>query len=406
MINFLKRSFAVIFSIIISFYILEIILSVKFVDNYVNKNQKQRYCKDISKCDERNAYQVYKDSLDKEKIIIPNFTPVYNFQSKIFTDYATPTGEKIFPLSKISNQTTAMCNEDGEWIIYETDKYGFNNIYSDYKNKDIFILGDSYIEGHCSKPENNIAGYIEKNSKFKVINNGMAGSGPLMMLATLKEYASIFKPRKVIWYHFHNDIINLQRYEKNSQTLIRYLNEPNFDQNLVSKQDKVDSAIKLYLNKKISKQDDNYFFTQHFSYKTFFKLWYFRSVLKNFGLQTTGIKNKIVSPGINDYKLFEKILYKVKEIGLKKNIEIYFVFLPDITGVYPIKYEHYEKEDSRIKVMNIAKKIFKNKTFDITESLIENFYEPSDLFIGGIRGNHYTDQGYEFVAKKTLELFN
>ena len=50
-----------------------------------------------------------------------------------------------------------MCNENGKWVIYKTDQYGLNNNYKDYNNSDIFILGDSYTEGHCSSPENNIA---------------------------------------------------------------------------------------------------------------------------------------------------------------------------------------------------------------------------------------------------------
>ncbi len=404
MIRFIKKLSGITLSIILGFYILEIILSIKVVNYFVNKNETERYCKEISNCDKRNAYEVYKDSLKEEKIILPNFTPVYNFQSKIFDDYSTNTGENILPLSKISNQNTAMCNEDGSWLIYETDKYGFNNTKKNYYNKDIFILGDSYVEGHCSKPENNIAGFMEKYSGLEVINNGMAGSGPLMMLATMKEYAINFKPKKIIWYHFHNDIINLQRYEKNQPTLMRYLNKPNFTQDLINNQDKVNSAVNIYLNEKIIKKDKNYFFNENFNHKTFLKLWYFRSLLKNFGLNTTGLSNKVITPDANDLNLFKKILNEVKILGIKNNIEIYFVFLPDITGVYSNIYEHYEKEDTRIEVINIAKSVFRNKTLDLTESLIQNFNNPSDLFIGGLRGNHYTDRGYEFVAKKTLTL--
>ena len=42
-------------------------------------------------------------------------------------------------------------------------------------------------------------------------NFGMAGDGPLLMLATLQEYVSPLKPRIVLWFYFEgNDLIDLQ----------------------------------------------------------------------------------------------------------------------------------------------------------------------------------------------------
>lgn len=389
-------------SIIISVYFVELILSIYIVDKFINSNTKTtRYCENISNCDYRSSLDIYYESKKKGDPIYPNFTPVYRFQSKNFNDYKTSAGDEIFPLSKVSNQKTSMCNENGEWVIFKTDQYGLNNDYTDYKNSDIFILGDSYVEGHCSFPENNIAGQLKNMSNLKIINLGLTGSGPLMMLASAREYALKFNPKILIWYHFHNDIINLHRYEKNNETLMKYLSDEKFDQKLIERQNEIDEVVTKFI---VDASDK--IFTEYFSLRTFFTLWYTRVLIKKTGLNTTGLTQKVNTPNINDFSSYEKILSQIQSLTKKKNIKFYFVFLPDITGVFPNKYQHYEKIDSRNDVNKIAKKYFGDNALDLTDILIENFKNPKDLFIGGLLGNHYTNEGYWFVAKKTLKLIN
>jgi len=36
-------------------------------------------------------------------------------------------GDRVYPLAGISNRTTLMCNESGQWITYESDEHGFHN---------------------------------------------------------------------------------------------------------------------------------------------------------------------------------------------------------------------------------------------------------------------------------------
>ena len=390
-------------SIILGLYFVELILSINIVDKFINSNNKTiRYCENTSNCDYRSSLDIYYESKKKGDPIYPNFTPVYRLQSKNFNDYKTSAGDEIFPLSKVSKQKTSMCNENGEWVIFKTDQYGLNNDYNDYKNSDIFILGDSYVEGHCSFPENNIAGQLKNISNLKIINLGLAGSGPLMMLASAREYALKFNPKILIWYHFHNDIINLERYEKNSKTLMRYLSDEKFDQKLIERQNEIDEVVTKFVYEKVRDK----IFTEYFSLRTFFKLWYTRTFIKKTGLKTQGLKTKNNIPNINDFSTYEKILSQIQSLTQKKNIDFYFIFLPDITGVFPNKYQHYEKIDSRNDVIKIAKNYFGENTLDLTDMLIKNFKNPKDLFIGGLRGNHYTDEGYRFVAEKTLKLIN
>ena len=83
-----------------------------------------------------------------------------------------------------------MCNESGEWIIYKSDRYGFNNndvIWDDNKFNN-FILGDSFAYGACVKQDEFISGQLTKKG-FKSANLAYSGNGPLYMLGSLKEYS-------------------------------------------------------------------------------------------------------------------------------------------------------------------------------------------------------------------------
>ena len=405
----MKKIFLLIFSFLLSIYFIELILSIKTIDQIIHL-KKNLYCEDVNDCDERTSFELYEESIKKNDLILPNFTPVYRFQNKDFDDYKTNEGKKIFPLSKMANQKIAMCNENGKWVIYNTDYKGLNNSHENYDNAEIFILGDSYVEGHCSRPENNIAGQLESKKNIKVVNLGLAGSGPLMMLASAKEYALKFNPKIIIWYHFHNDIINLQRYEKNNKTLMKYLDNKNFDQNLIKRQIEINEVANKYIYTQIKNytklKNHDGIFTKYFNKMTFLKLWYTRSLLKKFGINTISLSTKYIQPTNNDLDLFEKILFEVKRITDENNIKLYFVFLPDITGLYPEEFKHYEEIDSREKVIESAKNIFGENTLDLTNLLLKNFKEPKELFHGGILGNHYTDKGYSFVASQTIKLIN
>ena len=127
---------------------------------------------------------------------------------------------------------------------------------------------------------------------------------------------------------------------------------------------------------------------------------------KKIWIKYSWTSSKISTPDEIDFRYYEQILVQIKDLTQRNNIEFYFVFLPDITGVFPNKYKHYEHIDSRNDVMRIAKNHFNNNALDLTDMLIKNFKNPKNLFVGGILGNHYTDKGYSFVAMKTFDLIN
>jgi hypothetical protein len=63
-------------------------------------------------------------------------------------------------------------------------------------------------------------------SGYKVLNLGQGGSGPLIELGILGEYALPLRPKRVVWpFYEGNDFINLTN-ELGVDLLVRYLDEP------------------------------------------------------------------------------------------------------------------------------------------------------------------------------------
>ena len=152
----------------------------------------------------------------------------------------------IYPLGGMSNVTIRLGHESGYHALIETDEHGFNNPKGLYKENsiDIVLTGDSFTEGYGVYADENI-GAVLRESGLNVINVGKGSNGPLAELATLKEFAEPLEPRIVLWLYFKNDISDL-RNEMKSSFLWRYLNEDDFSQNLISRQDEVEAAFRDY----------------------------------------------------------------------------------------------------------------------------------------------------------------
>ena len=158
-------------------------------------------------------------------------------------------GEETLPLGGISNTRTVFCNENGQYTIYESDEHGFHNPTGIWKSArmDIVTLGDSFTHGACVPSEQSFVGLI-RNRYPATLNLGIDDSGPVTMLAMLKEYGRHFRPKAVLWFYYEgNDLKDLKR-EHSSPLLMKYMAGP-FAQGLIEKQEKIDSALRAYVDK-------------------------------------------------------------------------------------------------------------------------------------------------------------
>lgn len=151
-------------------------------------------------------------------------------------------GHEIMPLGAVANRVTVLCNESGQWVYYQSDRYGFNNPAEAWESKPVEIaaLGDSFTHGYCVPPAQNFVALIRQRHSA-TLNLGIAGDGPLLMLATLTEYLTSLKPKVVLWFYFEgNDLDNLY-VESKSAVLRSYLQE-GYTQPSLMRQDDIDRA--------------------------------------------------------------------------------------------------------------------------------------------------------------------
>jgi len=378
-----RRSiFLVIFSTIISIYIIEIGLRYIYFD-HDDKDSIQ------SSNHESKGFNDYLRFLqEKNSDYVPFIAPLTFFDQKGIIGKSTFA--PIQPLSGISNSPTLLCNESGYYATYESDRYGFNNnddIWDSHKDKWVTV-GDSFAHGACVFREDTIASKLMQNINQEVVNLGYSGNGPIATLASIVEYAEKLKPKKVFWLFCEgNDLTDLLVEEK-SQIIRKYLDKE-FTQNLINKQDIIDYNLYSYLDfteklisdKRATKVLKKYDYgLDHFT--RIVRLYNIRELLN-----------------INFYSesypsILKKILSTAKSRVESWGGELYFVFLP--------KYLRYSKiinNNEEYNFKNLVKKDVLDlgvKFIDIDKRFSES-EDPKAFFPFKING-HYTPEGYELVA--------
>lgn len=155
----------------------------------------------------------------------------------------TVRGRPVQPLApSIAGALVVLCRETGEYITYVADERGFNNPAGAWRSGgDVVVLGDSYVHGYCVSDPESLAGRLRRHWPT-LLNLGVAGTGPLMQLATLKEYAATKRPRTVVWVYYEgNDLSDLEAEEANS--ILRAYLRPGFTQRLLQDQATLDAKL-------------------------------------------------------------------------------------------------------------------------------------------------------------------
>jgi len=317
---------------------------------------------------------------------VPNYLPSFMINSNGFK---TDKGN-LFPLSGISNTTIVNCNQNGYWSIYESDKYGFNNLKDFYSEDvvDILLIGDSFIEGYCVKPNETIGAHLI-SSGLSVISMGKGGNGPLSEYATFKEYGLSIKPKVLLWEFFPNDLGNLID-EMNSDLLMNYIYDESFTQNLTNRQNEVDSLVLDYLDKRVLEEA----LTNKYNENVFFKLLKL-STIRSTILSIQKRKNEISPSNLNDFRL---ILNNVKKLVNSYNGKLYFVYFPyiDRHSMDMEDYDYYQKVLNTVRELDIP-------IIDIRKEVFNEHSRRASL-ISTVKGNHYNEKGYRLIAEKISQI--
>ena len=299
-------------------------------------------------------------------------------------------------LSGVSNTKTISCNENGYYQIYKSDRYGFNNPDQEWKSKKVqyLLLGDSFVHGSCVNRPHDIASSLRRKTKKTSINLGYVGNGPLMQLATLKEYIPD-NVENIVWFYYEeNDLIDLER-EINNPILLKYLNNDKFSQNLKENQDKINNYLTTNISKNlvtIKKEEDYWrkYYSKKKTFLRFIRLDSFKRFIKSLG------KNNKISNEEKMIKHLEKILFSAKQIAKSNNSKLYFVYLSGYHRYNSFFPSQYKFINNYPKIINIVKSLGIS-VIDVHDEFFMKEKYPLDYFPFSKYG-HYNEKGYKNVS--------
>jgi hypothetical protein len=378
------------FSTIFLFFILsESFLNYIFGNSWDEKTSRTRILKSLvtgKKYDNRTPLDVVfeKNKLDKN---IFNFIAPMNFI--VDNKFYDKADQKILPLSGIANVETVYCNENGDYLIYKSDRYGFNNKDSMYEEYEGIAFGDSFVHGACVKPESNMISLISKSGKY-TLNLGNGGNGPLLNIALFQEIREELKPKKVLWFFYEgNDLTDLDIELKNEH-LKKYLDDSNFN----TKQFKIKNDIDSYLKTILEKEKNEFIKKKVSVFMKIIRLNIFIALFTSFDSSPKKVQIRI---DISAEKLLilEKIINRANSISKQLGAKFYFIYLPEYFR-YKLDYKNFAKD----KILEALKK--NNITVIDIEKTVSSFEKPLKFFPFEEYG-HYNNMGYQFVADEIVK---
>ena len=391
----------------ITLFVVSTTFALYLIEGYLDVSQflfeKQYFEKrGIEKFEPRIRFEMYQDLKKEDPNIVVKISP---------SNFKYETNQNIYPLSGISNRRTLYCKENGYFMIYQSDRYGFNNPNEEWDKKEIeyLLVGDSFTHGACVNQPDTIAGNIRSalnQNKKGVLSLGYSGNGPLIEYAALREYFPFTNAKRVLWMYYENDLTDLDNELKNS-ILLNYFNDKKFTQNIKSRQKEVDKKAlnnllqeykiteeRLEKEKLLHERSK-----EHRSYiKKIIKLYTVREMVINRFFRVGWLAPPPLPPREQE---FEKIIKLANELTENNGGTFYFVYLPQI-----IRYLDFAKNNTKEfrkygKIIRIVKNL-NIPIIDINSELFEKHKDPLSLFPLRKFG-HYNEDGYRLVAQTILD---
>jgi hypothetical protein len=99
--------------------------------------------------DTRSIYEVYQDLRNQKIDAVPSVFPGMFAKTN-----GLPGTDPLFPLAGVSKKTIVFCNETGQYTIYLSDRFGFNNPDTEWSSPKVewVLVGDSFTHGACVRP--------------------------------------------------------------------------------------------------------------------------------------------------------------------------------------------------------------------------------------------------------------
>jgi hypothetical protein len=191
--------------------------------------------------DGRTRIEVISELRRQGTVAYPPFYPYQVLESPPQID-----GQPTIPLGSLAYARTVCCNEGGQYFSYTTDEHGFVNPPGSWSGipADIAIIGASAAVGECVPAADSLLTRLRARYP-KTISLGAGGNGPILELASIREYLPVLKPKHVLWIFAESHTPEYLDTETNSPLLLRYLDK-SYRQGLFEKQDALNQAVTAY----------------------------------------------------------------------------------------------------------------------------------------------------------------
>ncbi len=370
-------------SIFISLYILELIISNRIFEKIRLKSLDANF-----------------DTRSLKEIILQDWSNDIESSFTITPGIYYDDDYDVFGLSGgISNVLTYEDIESGEYSKYTSDRYGFRNDDNLWDQKvDIILIGDSFVQGFAVQEGENISETFNENSNYLMINLGIGGSGAISELARLREYIGEIDADYVFWvYQESNDLASIDD-EVKSKTLMKYLKNYDFTQDLINKQNLINKQSKEYLV--------NLFNSRGYNLKKFLKLNSLRDLIAlttKYSSWLYDIRND--DPLLNKKRInvLEEVLLAAKHEAEKNNMKFIFVY-GHVSHRYSIS--NHQDINFRLKddVIELAKKL-KFTIIDLDSELMSKEENPYQYYPFNQDG-HPNAKGYKLVSDFLIKKFD
>jgi hypothetical protein len=323
----------------------------------------------------------------------PPFYPYLTLGSLLKVD-----GVPTIPLGSAARAMTVCCNEGGQYLIYPTDEYGFANPPGLWRQTpvDVALVGASVATGECVPSVDSIASQLRKRYP-KTISLGAGGNGPLLELASIREYLPALKPVRILWIFSESHTAEYLEKESNVP-LLRYLDD-SFQQGLFERQDAIDRTVRSYLEDATQAELDSKgpsLPTAALELVT----------LKRVREMVSGLEPRS-AVGLNA-GLYERVLRRGRQIAGAWGGRIAIVYVPDSArypgafGYSPERRREYDR--TRASVLDAARKVgipvidISQRFPDLPPSQwaqYERYFYPYFA--------HFTPEGYRIMDRAILE---
>lgn len=337
--------------------------------------------------DERSVRDVVRDLRGEGRQAYPvlsgrtllSAAPDGTLQSRVIID-----GRETLPLGGIANALTVYCNEGGTYLIYSSDERGFHNSPGLWERPqlDVAAVGDSFTHGACVPSDRNMV--AEVRARFPAtLNLGMAGNGPLLELAAIKEYLPQRRPRVVLWFYYEgNDVSKDLFIEREAALLVAYLGQ-GFAQGLEQRQPAIDEALIAEVEKAYDAPpaDAAAATVQGIKWRDVILLRHLRNALD-------------MAVGNADIPLFRQVMAEANRTVSSWGGRLYFVYLPGQARYLGLGGQ-IAQSGLRTRVMATVRDLG-IPVIDI-HAAFSNSAAPRQLFQG-----HLTPEGYRLAAEAIL----